>query len=443
MSILKSLKKRILDGFKNNLSLAICSVVIAIIAWLVISMTIYPSIPKTILDVPLDIDISGTAAAENGLSLISCNVESVDVKILGNRTEVGNLSSENLKARIVADNISTTGTKELKIEVVSNDPNVLIEVESITPSEATVVFDIYETIAIPVEPAIPNITFAEGKTKDESEFRCDPEVINITGPAAQLRQIKKCTAVSRKSAALDTSYTLANDEIVLYTEDGTIIEQSPFKFDTTSFQIYVPVLTQKTVGLTLGISKAPSSFDKDSISFDYSVNSLTIASKTSKLEDIPDTIEIGKVLLSDLKPGFTQTYPIDLADYINLSNVDTVTVTLNDEGLASKTLYIDNFEISNAPSNYDFEVITQRTEITVVGPADIIESITSKDIIADVNLSNATADTIQGESFNHDVNYSCPNYDNVWVATQSNVILTKTEKTTEEETTENYPDNMY
>jgi len=97
MRILKSLKNRILNGFKNNLSLAICSVVIAIIAWLVISMTIYPSIPKTILDVPLDIDISGTAAAENGLSLISCDVESVDVKILGNRTEVGNLSSESLK----------------------------------------------------------------------------------------------------------------------------------------------------------------------------------------------------------------------------------------------------------------------------------------------------------------------------------------------------------
>lgn len=443
MRFITTLKNRILEGFKKNLSLAVCSVVIAVIAWLVISMTIYPSIPKTIVDIPLDIDISGTAAAENGLSLISCDVETVDVKILGNRAEIGNLSRENLRARLVADNISTTGTKELKIEVVSNDPAVLIEVESVYPSEATVVFDIYETIEVPVEPAIPNITFAEGKTKDDSEFRCDPEVIHITGPAAQLKKIAKCTAVSRKSTMLDTSYSLANDEIVLYTEDGVVIEQSPFKFDTTTFQIYVPVLTQKTVGLTVGISKAPSGFDKSSINFDYSVDSITIASKTSQLEDIPDTIEIGKVLLSDLKPGFSQTYNIDLADYINLSSIDTVTVTLNDESLASKTLYIDNFEISNAPSNYDFEVITKRADITVVGPADVIENITSKDIIADVNLSNATADTIQGESFNYDVTYSCHTYDNVWIATQTNVILTKSEKTTEDAFSETYPVNVY
>ena len=115
MSFFTRLKDKFFNGFRTNLSLAVCSVVLAVIAWLVISMTLYPSIPKNIHNIPLSIDLTGTAAAENGLSLISCDVETVDVKILGNRAQVGNLNEDNLKARIVADNITSTGTKTLSI----------------------------------------------------------------------------------------------------------------------------------------------------------------------------------------------------------------------------------------------------------------------------------------------------------------------------------------
>lgn len=427
MNIFKNIKNHLVNGLKKNLSLAIISLITAIIAWLVISLTIYPSIPKTIYDIPIDTDISGTAAAENGLSLISCDVEKVTVKLLGNRAQVGNLNSENLKARIIADNISTTGSKKLKIEIVNVDSDVEFEVESIYPETATVVFDKYETRSFSVQPEIPNITFAEGKTKNDDEFHCDPEVINITGPSAQLDKISKCVAISNKELELDTTYTLPSDEIKLYTEDGATIEQSQFKFDTTSYQIYIPVLSQKTVGLSVGIVGAPSNFDKDSLKFNFSADSITIASKTNQLDnDISDTFEVGKILLSDLKPGYSKTFNIELNDYINMSNLDTVTVTLDDSDLITKELVINHFEISNAPSNYDFSVLTQKLDIVVVGPADTIDSITSKDIVADINLLNVT--TIQSDSFNYDVTLSCPTNDKVWVATQSKVILSKKEK---------------
>lgn len=426
MNFFKNIKNRLVRRLRMNLSLAILSIIIAIISWFIISMTIYPSIPKTIRNIPLSLDITNTAAAENNLTLTSCDVESVDVQILGNRAQIGNLNEDNLKARIVADNVTSTGTKTLTIEVTSTDKNIEFEIQSIKPETATVVFDKYETREFAITPDIPNMSYAEGKTLDEENFYCDPETINITGPAAQLDKISKCVAVSNMELELDSSYTVTSDELKLYAEDGATIEQSPFKFDNSRFNINIPVLTQKTIGLSVGIAGTPSNFNSDFLNFNLSADSITLASTTSQLSDFPDTFEIGKILLSDLDIGYSQTFTINTMDYKNMSNLDKVTVTLDCSELESKKFIINNFNVINAPDGYDFSVITKMLEVKVVGPADVIDNITSNDIVADVNLLNANIP--ESESFNWDATISFPKYDNVWAVTQTKIILSKTPK---------------
>lgn len=121
MSFLRKLKPK---RFGGNFTLLIISVVIAVIAWFMVSMSVYPSIPKSISNIRLDTDITGSIAAENNLSLISCNVTSVNVKILGSRTEIGNINADNLHAVLKMDNISTVGTKNVSIEIVCSNPNI-------------------------------------------------------------------------------------------------------------------------------------------------------------------------------------------------------------------------------------------------------------------------------------------------------------------------------
>lgn len=431
MSFLKHIRNRLANSLKKNLSLAIYSVIIAIISWFVISMTLYPSIPKTIENIPLDIDITGTSAAENGLSVISCDIDSVDVQIRGNRAQIGNLSSDNLKASIVADNVTSAGTKTLAIEITCKDKNIAFEVQSKSPETATVVFDKYDTREFPVTPEIPNITFAEGIAIDTETYSCEPDVISITGPSAQLDKIAKCVAVSNKEISLDSSYTVASDEIKLYSEDGAVLDQSSLKLNTSNLLINIPVMTQKTVGLSVGITGAPPNFDTSVLNFNLSADSITIASKNSKLAEIPDTLEIGKVILSELDIGYTKTFTIDLKDYINVSNLESVTVTLDDSGLARKELSLsqDQLSVSNAPNdNYDYSVLTKKLDIAVVGPTDIIDDITASDILADANLLGA--DIPQGESFSYGVTISCPNHSNVWAVTNSKITIQKSEKTT-------------
>ena len=69
------------------------SVAIAIVLWFVISIAIYPTTPRTLHHVPLKVEIAGTSAEENGLSVIDYDVQDVTVQIEGNRSKVGNIDA--------------------------------------------------------------------------------------------------------------------------------------------------------------------------------------------------------------------------------------------------------------------------------------------------------------------------------------------------------------
>lgn len=416
------------DRRSANFRLAVYSVLIAIFVWLVISMTFYPSVPKTITDIPLMID-SGASVSDDGLTVISYDVSKVRIKILGSRTEVGNLGAEDFKAYIDTSNVTAAGKKTMSIKI---DAPKGVEIQSITPSSVSVMFDKYDTKEVTVQPKLTNISFAEGKAAAPDEITCEPSVVNITGPSKQLDKITSCYAVSNKELTLDSSYTLQSDEIQLYADDGTIIDQSQLTFDNSIFSISIPVLTQKTVGLAVTIANAPEDFDQACLKFTMSADSITIATKNSNSE-IPDVLEIGKILLSDLDIGYTKTFDLssvlESKDMINMSDLDTVTVALEDSDLVKREITLTDFTISNAADkNYDYNVLTQSLTISVVGKAESVNELTASDFVADINLLNTDTSLSQ---FTHDVTISCPTHDDVWAITKSKVTVQKVEKTTE------------
>ncbi|MBR6069604.1 MAG: hypothetical protein IKP78_03295 [Ruminococcus sp.] len=425
---MKHLKEFREKHMQSNLALAILSVIIAIFVWLIISLTQYPDSQKTIEHIPLSRDISGSAAATNGLSIISSDVEEVSVELLGSKLQVGNLNNENLEAYIDADSVTSAGTRTLTIKI-RGASNINYEIKSVKPETATVLFDKMDTREFKVEPQISDLSVVDGKAVDHDDITCDPSVVRITGPSSQLDKIAKCYAVSNKELSIDRTYSVSADELQLYTEDNALIDQSSLKFSETSFNITIPVVTQKEVGLFVSIIDAPDNFDTSLIRFDLSADSVILASNNSQTE-IPDKLDIGKVSLSELKAGFSKTFllssRLEGTDLENVSNLEAVTVTFNDTDFAQKPIVLDKsrINISNAPdaSNYKYEITTQRLEITLMGPEDVLTEITPEDIVVDIDLLNAN---ISSDSFSWNARFSCK-YNNVWVATESKVKIMRT-----------------
>ncbi|MBO4878020.1 MAG: hypothetical protein J5501_08445 [Ruminococcus sp.] len=417
------------NKFRSNLSLAAISLLLAIVVWFVISITQYPVAAKTITHIPVKYDdIQGTPAYEQGLSVISCDVQEVTVDILGSRTKVGNINNENVEAYLDASNIYSTGTKSLAIKIRSTN-GTDFDVQKVYPHTATVIIDKYVTREFPVTPVTSKIDTPDGMAVNQDEITCSPETVSITGPASELDQIASVCAVINKELSLDASSNVQCDQLQFYASNGTPLSMSEnVKPDKTSFNISIPVRAQKNVSLSVEISGASNNFDKSSVNFKFSANSITLASSNS-MSEIPDPLILGSINLSELSYDFSKTFSINTvlepSSFTNLSGLETVTVTLDTTGLATKDLVLDRSRIAviNKPDqNYDYSLLSQQLNITVIGPEDIINNVTAEDITADVNLIDSNR---QQDLFSAPVTFSTK-YSNVWAVTKKNVTIQRT-----------------
>ncbi|MDD6060736.1 MAG: CdaR family protein [Ruminococcus sp.] len=426
MKLLQKVKENLMRGVKNDLLLAIYSILIAIVVWFVIAITLYPSVPKTIQNVSLVLDNTST---NNSLSVISYDVEKVDIRIKGSRTQVGNLDSGSFMAYFDTDNVATPGKKSLNIKIRSSS-KVNYEIESITPSTVNVVFDEFKSKEVPIKPQIPNVSVAEGKAIYAKEFSCDPEVISVTGPSAQLNKIKYANAIVEKEMVIDSTQNIPVERIEFFSDDDTKIDTTNLKFNTANLFVKVPVVTQKTVSLDVQLMRVPkNTFNTSFLKLKVSPETITIASKNNQAK-IPDTLTISQIPLRDLRDGYSETFDISsiLAanDLINQSGVETVTVSLENTGLMKRDLLInkENIRILNPPDDGNsYSLVTGSLPITVIGPESVIESITNDDFYAEANLLNTNSNLDQ---FTFEVLVCCSKSKNVWAIGQTNVLIQKT-----------------
>lgn len=420
---ISKLRKKIHTSLATNLALIIYSVLIAIVLWFFISITIYPTTPKTFTDIPIEVDITGTSAEENGLSVISSSSKKATVTIKGNRSSIGSLTADDLVAQAVVENVNAAGEKELEIKVLSKKSNIEFEVTSLNPSKLTVVFDKIDTREYPVTVEAPNIKAAEGLYMDKSEFKPSPEVIEISGPSKQLDSIDRVVALVNEEQELETAYKFHTTDIVLYDKNDLKLDTKKLSFDTTELEVDISVYMQEKLGLTYDLKYAPTDFDKDFLPLEMNVESISLASPNTDLEKI-DSWSIGSIPLYDIEWDYSESFELVIPDnYKNLSNLSTVSVKLNTEGLASKTVTVNDISIVNAPSNYDCTVNSYGLVFDIIGPEEDIAEITEKDIIATVDLLKYT---IQSDSFIADATISFSNYDRVWAVGLQKVSIEAT-----------------
>ncbi len=427
-------RKRGINENTNNATLLLIAIICAVAAWFIVAMTIYPSESKTITDIPLIMDITGTSAAENGLSVTNRNVEKVTVSFDCSRTNYNRINADDIRAYVNFDNITTEGKKTLTIQVDSDNG---LELTNLKVYPETVEVELYkfEIKTINVKPKLTNVTLAEGKVF--GDIKCQPEEITLTGPSSKLAQIAECYAVSEKTLTdLDTSYSGLNSDRLEFidAEGNPLIDTQFITPDPATVNISMQVLTQKTVPFKVNL-KLPSNsdFDKDSIKFNITPAELTIASGSSDVTLTDDPLEI-PISLSAVDIGFSKEFSIENMlsgkNVKNVSGIENVKVTLDDEGLASKEISLAGEKVSllHVPSDgYSYSIESAKLKVKLIGPADVINDITAADLDATVNFLGE--DTSKNpDLFAYDVQVSCSTHNNVWCYNAPQVNIRKTAK---------------
>ncbi len=414
--------------FDNNKFVIALSVIIAIGAMFVVKMTIDNTSTMNIEDVPVEIDLTDTAAEKAELSIIGDQNLTATLNVTGKRYDVGGLKAADLTddLRIVIKPTAVTKAGEYQLELtVERKQNTLpYTVNSISPSKITLRFDNVVTREFPITVETGTLETAEGFIQEPAFAQ--PDTVTVKGPKGDVDQIAKCVARSDISGVL-TGTVVKKGDILFYDKNNNKLEFD-FDYSPKTVDVTVPVYMQRTVPLTFSYSNVPDGFPIDSLTarVKMSHTELTIATPGDAVEGMQE-LSLGTIDFRKIDRGSVFTLEVNLpAGYRNMDNVDRVTVEFPTENLDSKTITISNLNLANVPRGYDVSLLTKRlTNVKIVGETGIVKSITAADIVASVDLLDVT---MTKGRFSVPVKFSIPNKGLVWVSGEYNAVIEATEK---------------
>ena len=418
---------------KNNLSLKIISIVVAIILWLYAVSELNPETSKNITDIPVEI-INMKSLEQQDLTLAEKPVTTISFRIKGLANDIRKVNINNLKAVLDLEDVDWTGTQQVELAI-----------EGLLPRE----------VHVEKNPQI-SLTINNVKT------RPIPVVINVTGngaegyfvhePSAEPRSISIYGAQSLVDKVVQglVEVNLDKDEgtieqplpIKLVDAAGNVVESEYLHLRQDSAMVTIPIHPIKILDVRANVLGKPADgFVIDDIVVDptqITVNGYaSIIERMSYLltesidiqgavEDVHITINLARENGIYLEPG--QPSRVNVLVSISETVIET-------------DLTIDEIELRNIPEGYLATPLPFSINLRIQGPYTLINPLTEESLAAFVDL--ATIDTeaegfIAGE-FALPVSVQIPNMTAVQ-SISSETITIDLQPTTEEPAVTDEPD---
>lgn len=407
-----------------DFGLRIVAIIASVIVWFILAITQYPTINRTINDVPVNISLKNTIAKEKGLSALNFKDMTVDVEIKGMNYEIGNYKTSDLVATVDVSKVTKEGQYVLDIDVRSSHSSDSCTIVSVSPSTVVVDFDRITEKLIPVDVEAPYISAADGYTLKDTSVT--PNEITLRGPENDLANVSKAVAKINTSSKLSEDATIKADEIVLYDKNNNIITDTSITMDENqSFIASFILYKKKTVRFEVSIIGAPENFDVSSLPIVYSPQEITVF--TPKLDDADvETRVIGTLPLSQIRLDLSQTYDIPLsAGEVSLSGDNTVTVTISSKEYDTKIFKVSQIITKNKPEGKKVTVETiSLPTVTIIGPADDLNDLQENDLVASVDLS----DVNKNGSYSKTATISISEHSRVWCFGSNEVQIAVSEE---------------
>ncbi len=397
-------KQKISDLFYDNRFLFIFSLIVAVGFWLVASVEFSTEITKTISNIPVQIDY-GIIEENFGLEAFGQTKFSVDVSVSGKKYVV---DSDDIRNDIVvkaSTSVSTPGTQKLKLEVTTKSERPAYEIvglfeNNVPVSEFEVYFDYPKTKEFLIEPdiTISDKAIVDGYHLGDFIFQ-EANKVSVSGPESQVNSIEKIVAAAVVDDAL-TENTTVNAILTAVTKNGLSINYTKFDRQSDYIQITLPVYKISTLTAECGFVNIPTDYINN-FPFEVSVEPSTakFGIPEKKLEGISG-IEVTSIDFSELHSGvntFT-VYAADIPGVVVLDGTETFTVTVNASNIETANITVsDNVTFNNIPEGKTAELVSlSLTDITVCGPKNSVEKITSDSVMLVADLKNID-DSEQGE----------------------------------------------
>lgn len=378
------LMKGLAKFFFGNLWIVLVSVVLAFVAWFVISVNEFPEIDKSLIGIPIEAEPTDFMKSNN-LQIIGEYTGTTDIRISGKRYDISDLKAEDFTAALDLSNVRRAGTYDLSVLISCKNDKIDYSLLENTQMAVTITVDEIATREFPIDASAPDISLPEGYYVDE--ITSNPPTVAITGSVTVLDEISRVEA----NAVYDGS-TLESHEVktglTIYKSNGSRVDNSTVKLSTESVLVNIPILIQKELPLKFRFTGVPQNFDIDTLGYTMQPTSIMVAAPDGSINNLSELELEDPINLTDIRINQTvSTVPIKLPDgYKNLSGINSVRITWDIADYSKLDFPVSNITIVNEPDNMNVSVITQELTLTVIGPSEDINALSSSDFYVTANL---------------------------------------------------------
>ncbi|MBQ6267475.1 MAG: hypothetical protein IJK64_06850 [Clostridia bacterium] len=384
--------------FNNNRFLMVFSLIAAILIWLFVSVEKSTDITRTLTNVPVQVDYA--RLQENfGLVPFGNSNYTVDIKVSGKRYNVDN-EQELLEELVVSANtgkVNSVGTYSLPITVESSNDRAAYTIDSWSLQSVDVFFDYpkEKEFALTADLQTEDALVAEGYIAGELVYG-ESTTVRVSGPESEVSKITSVVARASIDAPL-TANTSLDATLVAVTRDGSVPNYISFNRASNVAHITVPVYKKAKLPASVSFSGTPSAY-VDQLPFTVTVEpaSAEFGVSESRLDGI-DSFEIAKIPFSSLTAG-TNVIEIkasELTGGIVVNGPEKFTVTIVADGMKTVTVAAPvSLDFPNVPDGMSAKTESLHfEEITLVGPAETLDTLNLDDLVLVADLSTVPEGT--------------------------------------------------
>lgn len=387
------------------------SILLAFTIWLIIVIEQKPTIERTFSDIPVNVNLEKTFAAENNMNIIGdISEQKFTVTVRGPSYIVSALTSSDFSLYASAGEVDAPGEYNLKVAASGENNASEYDITSISPPTLKISFDYIETKEFTIIASAEGVVAAEGLIAENGVVSgAESDTVTITGPRTVVNQIEtvKASAVVNKTLSSSESFEA---DIVLYDANEKVISTENLTLSTEKVNVTVPISKKKTVPVKVEFSNTPAGFNSDSISVSIDHNTVTVigtpetVDKTTEVSLSP--IDITSVSASskefDVSPKLPEGVRL-------LESIDHFTVTIDTTGYVLKTFTVSEIRYKGIPSGLSASGPKTIANVKVYGPKSVVNNLRDSDIYAEVTLTDKAAGV-----YTVDASIGFKNKNNIW-----------------------------
>lgn len=338
----------------NNLGLKLLAFFAAVMLWIIVVNIDDPYSKKTFTNVPVTVINTEVLAEEQQTFQIVDNTQTVSVVVDAKRSVLNKIRTEDIVA--VADMKELTLKTQIPIDVTIEGFSGKYESAVATPRNLQVKLEEEEIKKFPIVPTTTG-TVRDGYVL--GEIKAVPEKVSIRGPKSVIEKINKVgTSVNVSGLSRDT---VLSSELVLYDEEGEIIDQTLLtnNLGSDGVGVKVTLLHTKEVPIEFDTSEISAASGYEFTGITFEPQKVSVAGAEADLEQITSIqVPASALQMSALKTKTEKVVKIAeyLPEHIQLTdeNADSIVVTISVEknGTKSYEVTVGNVMVKNLSEDF-------------------------------------------------------------------------------------------